>query len=87
MQKELQNIVRTKLTAAQRMAVTNDRLDGKDIISNTLERDIEMIKAAGLGVAMGNGRQELKDEADYIAHDISDDGLYRTMKHFGFVKG
>ena len=49
--------------------------------------DIEMIKAAGLGVAMGNGRQELKNEADYIAHDISDDGLYRTMKHFGFVKG
>ena len=49
--------------------------------------DIEMIKAAGLGIAMGNGGQELKDASDYIAHDISDDGLYRAMKHFGFVKG
>ena len=45
LQKELQSIVRNKLTASQRMAVTNDRLDGKDIIANTLERDIEMIKA------------------------------------------
>ena len=49
--------------------------------------DIEMIKAAGLGIAMGNGGQELKDASDYIAHDISDDGLYRAMKHFSFVKG
>ena len=45
LQKELQNIVRTNLTASQRMAVTNDRLDGKDIITNTLQRDIEMIKS------------------------------------------
>ncbi len=45
LQKELQNIVRTRLTTVQRMAVTNDRLDGKDIISNVLERDIEMIKS------------------------------------------
>lgn len=45
LQKELQNMVRTKLTASQRMAVTNDRLDGKDIITNTLQRDIEMIKS------------------------------------------
>lgn len=45
LQKELQNIVRTRLTAVERMAVTNDRLDGTDIITNVLERDIEMIKA------------------------------------------
>lgn len=45
LQKELQNILRTKLTSVQRMAVTNDRLDGKDIITNVLERDIHMIKS------------------------------------------
>ncbi|MBR2590851.1 MAG: MurR/RpiR family transcriptional regulator [Clostridia bacterium] len=45
LQRELQDIVRTKLTSVQRMAVTNDRLDGKDIISNVLERDIDMIKS------------------------------------------
>ena len=45
LQRALQNVVRTKLTSVQRMEVTNDRLDGKDIISNVLERDIEMIKS------------------------------------------
>ena len=45
LQKELQNIVRTRLTAVERMAVTNDRLDGTDIITNVLERYFEMIKA------------------------------------------
>ena len=49
--------------------------------------DIEMLKSAALGIAMGNGRQELKDVADYVAHDISDDGLYKALKHFGFLKG
>ena len=48
--------------------------------------DIEMLKAAGLGIAMGNGGQELKDAADYVAHDISNDGLYKALKHFGFVE-
>lgn len=49
--------------------------------------DIEMLKMAGLGIAMGNGRQECKDAADYIADDISKDGLYKAIKHFGFLKG
>ena len=45
LQRALQNVVRIKLTSVQRMEVTNDRLDGKDIITNVLERDIEMIKS------------------------------------------
>ena len=49
--------------------------------------DIEMIRNAKLGIAMGNGRQELKDAADYVAHDISDDGLYKALKHFNLLKG
>ena len=45
LQRELQNIVRTRLTSVERMAVTNDRLGDKDIITNVLERDIQMIKS------------------------------------------
>lgn len=45
LQRSLQNIVRTKLTSVQRMEVTNDRLDGKDIITNVLEHDIDLIKS------------------------------------------
>ena len=45
LQRALQDLVRIKLTSVQRMEVTNDRLDGKDLITNVLERDIEMIKS------------------------------------------
>lgn len=44
LQRALQDIVRRKLTAVQRIEVTNDRLDGKDIVRNVLNSDIDMIK-------------------------------------------
>ncbi len=37
--------------------------------------DMEMLKAAGLGVAMGNAPQEVKDIADYITKDNDNDGI------------
>lgn len=44
--------------------------------------DIAMIKAAGLGVAMGNGLQSLKDCADYVAPPVSEDGVAETIERF-----
>ena len=37
--------------------------------------DIEMLKMAGLGVAMGNAPQEVKDVADYVTKDNEQDGI------------
>lgn len=37
--------------------------------------DMEVLKAAGLGVAMGNAPQEVKDIADYITKDNDNDGI------------
>lgn len=37
--------------------------------------DIEMIRAAGLGVAMGNAVPEVKAAADYITEDCNNDGV------------
>lgn len=48
--------------------------------------DIEMLQLAGLGIAMGNGSRECKDHADYITDDISDEGLYKALVHFGFIE-
>ena len=48
--------------------------------------DIEMIEKAGLGVAMGNACKNLKDVADYVTDDISDEGLFNALVHFGFIK-
>ena len=47
--------------------------------------DIEMLKFAGNGIAMGNGTKEAKDAADYITTDFYDNGIYNAMKHFGLI--
>ncbi len=47
--------------------------------------DISMIKYCGTGVAMGNAEKELKLEADFIADDIENDGLYKAFEKLGLI--
>lgn len=49
--------------------------------------DIEIVRAAGIGVAMGNGLEELKAAADYVTADIDDDGVYKACEHLGLFSG
>ena len=42
-----------------------------------------MVQAAAIGIAMGNGREELKAAADYVTTDIGDDGIWNACVHFG----
>ena len=44
--------------------------------------DIEMIKKAGLGVAMGNAVPELKAVADYVTAANDEDGLLHALRKF-----
>lgn len=44
--------------------------------------DTAMIKAAGIGIAMGNALDSLKQEADYITTSVDDDGIWNAMQHF-----
>lgn len=39
--------------------------------------DVEMLKKAGVGIAMGNGHPLAKEAADHICGHIDEDGLYR----------
>lgn len=48
--------------------------------------DVEMLKRSGIGVAMGNGCEEAKAAADYVAAEIGKDGLYKACRHFGLIK-
>lgn len=48
--------------------------------------DIAMIEAAGIGVAMSNGVQEVKDVADYVTVDNNNDGVAEGIKRFCFVQ-
>ena len=45
--------------------------------------DLEIIEAAAIGIAMGNGREELKAAADYVTTDIGDDGIWNACVHVG----
>ncbi len=50
------------------------------------ENDEDMIRFAGIGVAMGNGEQCVKDAADYVTADIDDDGIAKALRHFGLIE-
>jgi hydroxymethylpyrimidine pyrophosphatase-like HAD family hydrolase len=41
-----------------------------------------MIEYAGLGVAMGNAEQCLKDKADYVTADYMADGVAQVVEKF-----
>ncbi len=47
--------------------------------------DIHMLKAAGTGIAMGNGTDGAKKAADYVTSDIWDDGIKNGLRHFGLI--
>ena len=48
--------------------------------------DYEIIRAAGIGVAMGNALEALKAEADYVTDDIDRDGVWKACCHFGWIQ-
>ncbi|MEY8336785.1 HAD family hydrolase [Lachnospiraceae bacterium 62-35] len=45
--------------------------------------DYEILKEAGIGVAMGNALEELKSAADYVTADIGDDGVWKACVDLG----
>lgn len=47
--------------------------------------DIAMLSNSGIGVAMGNAREELKQISDYVTDDIDDSGLSHALRHFGLI--
>lgn len=47
--------------------------------------DMPMIKAAGVGVAMGNALQSLKHEADYITTSVDNDGVLNALRHLKLI--
>ncbi len=46
------------------------------------ENDILMIKAAGLGAAMGNGCEQIKKVADYICPSVEQDGVAQLIEEY-----
>lgn len=44
-----------------------------------------MVRGAGIGVAMGNAIDELKEIADYVTTSVDDDGIRNALRHFRLI--
>lgn len=49
------------------------------------QNDLEMLRFAGIGVAMGNGDPVLKARSDYVTAPVDADGIYLGLQHFGLI--
>ncbi len=47
--------------------------------------DVQMIRHAGVGVAMGNSDEEAIKAADYVTADIDEEGLALAFEHYGLI--
>ncbi len=49
------------------------------------ENDVSMLRAVGLGVAMGNATPEARAAADYVTDNAEQDGIYNALRHFDII--
>ncbi|MBO4218433.1 MAG: HAD family hydrolase [Erysipelotrichaceae bacterium] len=49
------------------------------------ENDIPMLRAAGVGVAMGNAMEGARQAADYVTARASEDGVLKALEKFGIL--
>lgn len=75
-----------KVTGIQRYLEENGILPEETIAFGDGENDMEMLRFCGIGVAMGNAGEKVKQCADYVTSDIDEDGLAAAMKHFGLME-
>ena len=47
--------------------------------------DIAMLQHAGIGVAMGNAEDDVKQYADYITDSVDEDGIFKALKHLNII--
>jgi hydroxymethylpyrimidine pyrophosphatase-like HAD family hydrolase len=49
------------------------------------ENDIDMLELVGLGIAMGNGNEKLKNVADFVTKKSGEDGIEFALKKYGII--
>lgn len=58
-------------------------IDSKQVIAiGDNENDLSMLEFAGLGVAMGNSKDEIKNVSDYVTGTNNDDGVAKVLEKF-----
>ena len=49
------------------------------------DNDLDMIRYAHIGVAMGNATEHLKNTADYITSSVDENGIGKALEHYGII--
>lgn len=47
--------------------------------------DLEMLSGVGIGVAMGNAEEAVKEAADFVTRSNEEDGIYQALLHYGII--
>lgn len=71
----------SKANALEKLGINKEELMSFGDSSN----DKEMVEYAKYGVAMGNGKEEVKDAAVYVTDDNNNEGIFKALKHFGLI--
>ena len=74
-----------KRTAVERYCALHGWKPEETIAFVDSENDLEMLRFAGIGVALGNAEPEVKEAADYVTADIDEDGVAKALRHFGLI--
>lgn len=74
-----------KAKTIERLAKYLDIKKNEIIAFGDGENDIQMIKMVGMGIAMSNGIDELKENADDIADSVEEYGTYYKLKELGII--
>lgn len=48
--------------------------------------DLDMLEAVGMGIAMGNAGEQLKNAADYVTKASTEDGIEFALKTLGMIR-
>src|SRR5579884_3533216 len=72
----------SKATAMRRLAEAHGVAQCEVMAVGDNFNDVEMIEAAGLGVAMGNAPAGVRDRADVVVSSVADDGLAVAIERY-----
>ena len=75
----------TKAAAIERLLTYIGAKREDTIAFGDAKIDISMLDYCAIGVAMGNGGDEIKAMADYVTDDVDKDGLYNAFVFFGLI--
>ncbi len=69
--------------AALKMLLKDLKIPAEQVVAiGDGENDIEMIQIAGVGVAVGNAHQKLKDVADHVVASNDEDGVAEAVERY-----